>query len=461
MRLQPREIEISDDAPFAQDSVGFEGSCEALTNFVRQCEGPGVIVVDGAWGSGKTTFLRMWEKHYIREGGSVVHFNAWQSDYFDDVLVSVIEEIRRQLVGADESSERMAAVKQSAIDVMKALIPFGARLATAGIVNLSSDDLKGLSDAAEGLASRKLEAYEASKSSLRKFKTELERFVEQTREEGDGDGPVVIILDELDRCRPSYAIEVLETIKHIFDIEGLIFVLGTDLEQLAGVVAGSYGSEFDARSYLVRFFDVKVNLPEPSDLHRLVLGFLERMDAEDLFPTRRDNYLGNKAGLIDALLEFARNYDLSNRDVQRILASLGTYAATIEDRHVVFPVFAAWLAVIRHHDSALYKNVKSGVISTEEVAEAIRRTVTNGFWVSHQAGVLIAEMLVSMAGHDELDAMGRSPEDFPVIASVGPSDHDNYALHIVESLQKGTFMLRERFLGYIIARMELLEPLNR
>lgn len=75
--------------------------------------------------------------------------------------------------------------------------------------------------------------------------------------------PAFIFIDELDRCRPSYAVEMLETIKHIFDIKGIVFVVATDTEQLQHAVKAIYGEGFDARLYLGRFFNSRFSLKAP------------------------------------------------------------------------------------------------------------------------------------------------------------------------------------------------------
>lgn len=75
---------------------------------------------------------------------------------------------------------------------------------------------------------------------------------------------LVIFIDELDRCKPSFAIEMLERIKHYFDDERIIFVVSLNKEQLIHTISNYYGSEFDATRYLNRFFDISVNLPEIS-----------------------------------------------------------------------------------------------------------------------------------------------------------------------------------------------------
>ncbi|MEZ9472280.1 P-loop NTPase fold protein [Vibrio lentus] len=74
---------------------------------------------------------------------------------------------------------------------------------------------------------------------------------------------VFVLVDELDRCRPTYAIEMLETIKHFFSLDNYIFVVATDTNQLSHSIKAVYGSEFDGTEYLSRFFNRSAALPEP------------------------------------------------------------------------------------------------------------------------------------------------------------------------------------------------------
>jgi len=75
--------------------------------------------------------------------------------------------------------------------------------------------------------------------------------------------PLVFFVDELDRCRPSYAIEFLEMAKHLFSVQGTVFVLAINAAQLANAIRALYGEKFDAERYLRRFVDVQLDLPVP------------------------------------------------------------------------------------------------------------------------------------------------------------------------------------------------------
>lgn len=76
--------------------------------------------------------------------------------------------------------------------------------------------------------------------------------------------PLFVFIDEIDRCRPDFAIKLLEEIKYIFSVKGVVFVLSVNLEQLSWPISGAYGGGFDGHAYLQRFFDLQFLLPEPS-----------------------------------------------------------------------------------------------------------------------------------------------------------------------------------------------------
>ena len=74
--------------------------------------------------------------------------------------------------------------------------------------------------------------------------------------------PLVFIIDELDRCRPTFAIELLERVKHIFDVPNIVFVFGINRDELVKSLESVYG-DIDAGTYLRRFFDMEFVLPAP------------------------------------------------------------------------------------------------------------------------------------------------------------------------------------------------------
>ena len=110
--------------------------------------------------------------------------------------------------------------------------------------------------AAEGV----LASHQRSQNSIQKFSEKLAELAETLSKNNAGQ-PIVIMIDELDRCRPTYAIELLENAKHIFSVANVVFVLATNRRELAQSVKAIYGDGFGADEYLERFFDISFNLP--------------------------------------------------------------------------------------------------------------------------------------------------------------------------------------------------------
>ncbi|WP_295033221.1 P-loop NTPase fold protein [Shewanella sp.] len=115
-----------------------------------------------------------------------------------------------------------------------------------------------------------LRQHEDKSEAIESIKVNVEDWVEAVvgldaaRDDYNRKYPAFVFIDELDRCRPSYAVEMLEVIKHIFDIDGVVFIVATDTAQLQHAVKAIYGEGFDARTYLSRFFNSRFTLRQPS-----------------------------------------------------------------------------------------------------------------------------------------------------------------------------------------------------
>jgi len=96
--------------------------------------------------------------------------------------------------------------------------------------------------------------YKTFKSAIKELRSEMATVVQAT-------GKIAIIIDELDRCKPTFAVQTLEIVKHLFNVPGIVFIFSLDLTQLQHCIKTGYGNEFDAIGYLERFFDYTSLLP--------------------------------------------------------------------------------------------------------------------------------------------------------------------------------------------------------
>ena len=270
IRIQPKAIEVPDDDPFKHDLLGRRAFAETLAATLGAIDGPGVFAIDGGWGTGKTTFVAMFSQHLRNDHFRVVNINAWETDYGDDPLSALVS----SLADAEEDATRKDSFKRTALGLLKVVAPPAIRIATSGLLNLDAAFEKGAGDVLAKFAENGLARFEEHAKSMAAFKERLAELADD-----DGHKPLVVIVDELDRCRPTYAVEMLETIKHAFDVDKLIFVLAVNRQQLDQSAAVLYGTSSDPESYFRRFFDVESRLPD-ADRAAVVRTLLRGLEAD-------------------------------------------------------------------------------------------------------------------------------------------------------------------------------------
>ncbi|MGL5090940.1 MAG: KAP family P-loop NTPase fold protein [Aeromonas sobria] len=259
------------EEPLSGDRLDRARYAEFLTNYLA-AEGKQrnyVLNLNAEWGAGKTWFIKRWymelKAHY-----PTVYIDAWQQDFSDDPLLTVISSIIEQL--RDARGNKLAVpdgIKSKLLGLLKVggKLVLKSAIKKAGLedgdFSVEGEDADKLVDT---LCSNHKERYESIQYLKQEIRQWVEAAVSANLDQLDGQGrldyPAFILIDELDRCRPSYAVEMLETIKHIFDIPKVVFVLATDTEQLQHAIKVIYGDGFDAQSYLRRFFNRRFTMKE-------------------------------------------------------------------------------------------------------------------------------------------------------------------------------------------------------
>jgi hypothetical protein len=242
-----------------------------------------VLNIDAGWGEGKSYFLERFaadlSRHYV-----VASVNAWKDDFADDPLLAVISSIEHAVATSHAVKHKaktlaktlgMATGQVVAAVARGAIMQAGSRLigdeiktvATALGLEKASVDESGKEVGKEiakalGVEFDELIRFRNAKSAIEKFKKSLAGFIDEL--ELEGRGPLFVFVDELDRCRPTYSLALLERIKHLFDVGGVVFVLATDTNQLQHAIAAVYGPAFDAKRYLGRFFNQTYHFERPT-----------------------------------------------------------------------------------------------------------------------------------------------------------------------------------------------------
>ena len=255
-----------------------------LTNYVDRLQCGAVLALDARWGEGKTWFVRHWQKHLEDENHNVIYLDAFANDYLDDPFLVISSEIASKLNQTADKRlvhkfKKAAAVLQQGLltqapTIIASMISFALTGGIIPFLKLDNDSIKdkyedivdqvtdNIGEKVTEAIQKKIDDYEEEKQSLNAFKETLAKLAESL------DKPLVFIIDELDRCRPDFAIRLIERIKHFFDIPKIVFVLVMNKPQLLQSVKIFYGYDSEMNGdYLEKFVDFTVHLPTSKDAY--------------------------------------------------------------------------------------------------------------------------------------------------------------------------------------------------
>lgn len=362
LRLKLPEPEIESQDPWSNDALDRSKVAIALTNLIRDQSDSLVVSLNGHWGTGKTFFLKRWQKDLEQEGFHAIYFNAWEDDFCDDPLVAIIGQL-------SEFLEEKEGFKEYAPKIKKALKPLLAHTFQGVTKKFTGVDL---SDLQEQLVDSALEEYSLQRKNKIRLKEQLKAMstmvVEKTGQ------PLVFIIDELDRCRPTFSIELLERVKHIFDVPGMVFVFGVNRDELCSSIKSIYG-EIEADVYFRRFFDMEFLLPEASSenfcrhlIKRYKLkGFFFKLSERD-----QNSVHDNDFKVFDYFFPlFCSRLDLSLRDIDHCIRSMAFVGRQIKVRHFIYPHLLSVLITLRLKNHALYQSFVKGESRGSEVMDYI------------------------------------------------------------------------------------------
>ena len=209
------------------------------------------IFINAPWGMGKTLFADA-IKEYLSENYeeiNTLYVNSWKMDFYDEPMKALIAEMSEDNIITVESTEKAKKFLKNCGKIFFGKILKNFLLKS---INLNDKDIEEMKSFFNGLDTSELEDYKNYKKLLEEFKDTL------SKEER----PKIIIIDELDRCRPDYAIQLLEIIKHIFDVKNIIFLFLINRKQLESIVSTIYMNSNLSTKYFEKFYDIELNLPE-------------------------------------------------------------------------------------------------------------------------------------------------------------------------------------------------------
>ncbi len=300
----------------------------------KACENidiPYVLAVKGGYGTGKTSFLKHLQADLEENNMTTIWFDAWQSDHIQDPFAALMASFDNQILEKHfKTSETrrniLNTAKKYGLGFGKFALKAGGKIlagsqATEELVQLLQED-KADEDTLvstvldEGVVSltqhfaEKFFNYKEFQRGFDEFKTQLTSIAEAMKDKSKQQ-KIVIFVDELDRCRPDYAIEVLEVIKHFFDAERVVFILSICEEAMKGAVSSVYHADVDYISYMNKFINSSFSLPKiPTESY---WKYMQKQESQfQQLPEMIHQYL-------PVLME---GYNVSLRDQDRIFSAL-------------------------------------------------------------------------------------------------------------------------------------------
>lgn len=339
------------DEAWAGDKLSRKDCADFLTSYLTKRFGtaPGkngeesfVLNVNSSWGFGKSYFLVNWKRDLETAGYPVIYYDAWKNDFSDEPLLGFIAELEsslKQIFNRSTKAQKHAvSLLGSAKKLLRPSLPLLAAVLTKKLTNMSLDEFleeldsadedddsashegesgkkpdETLSKVAEKAAEQALKEHRTKQKYIAVFRAELRSLIEHIAKNLKSvQLPIIVMVDELDRCRPTYAIELLENIKHIFGVPGVCFVVATDSKQLSASVKAVYGNEFDAERYLQRFFDQEYALPDP-DYFRYADYLFSKQDLDGSKILNPFKFGENKPANSYLFAKMARSFGLTLR----------------------------------------------------------------------------------------------------------------------------------------------------
>lgn len=483
-RLRPPDIEIPPcgceeagpkncDCTFVHDELDRKKRISVLTHILSEIEGPCVVAVDGEWGTGKTTFLKLWAQHLRNNDFPVVEHNAWKTDYAANPLIPLWDELSHELKkinlksGIDEKSVIEELIRTGK-KLSKMLAPYVEVPVWPG-VPLRLVMRRHKSDPVE---TDPVETYQKTKNTLKDFQTGLSNAASPKSTRSDTSSqdrkdpfsthkPLVILVDELDRCRPSHAVEFLEITKHLFDVDNIIFVLGVNLTQLQHAVGALYGSSFNSAKYLRRFFDHTLSLPM-SDREKFIDGQLSDTGLGSYIRGGPDDESarGGREGEIalDWLKSYCNASDVDLRDIQQMIRHSGLVLSSLSRNRFRFRLATVLAIIVRSADLDIYRRIINADISDDDAYQALQAISSISSLPHHvefEAAIIMAcrDMIDGCDYEKLMPRLQRHQEQ------INSSTRSERICELVKIFDNQVVQREEGFgFRHVVSRLEFLSP---
>lgn len=334
-----------------------------------------VLSLNATYGSGKTTFLKMWQEELHSEH-EVIYINAWETDFDEEPLIPIISALLKHIDKKKGTEKVIETLKKSLQGAMGASA-FAVTQISEKLTGFNPDKTlqKGIEEFNYGdlekIGQGIYEEYGFKERAYADLKSALTAYIEKLENK-----PLFIFVDELDRVRPNYSIEFLEAIKHIFAIQGICFVIAVDKVQLEKSTKHVYG-DIDFINYYMRFITREANLPEITNIdltpHIKELGkefFDEKRSLGIAFPFAPNEQIQ----ILNNIDNICRANNLNGRQILAFFRIFSQFMAINSDKNYEVGKWirgSIHLIALSVCNQPLYKNFGKATLTAKEVDDYI------------------------------------------------------------------------------------------
>jgi hypothetical protein len=314
-----------------RDEFKRKNIAEKVINLLQSDIDISPMIIDGGWGTGKTEFCyKLINLMSDNDTHHLIYVDAFKADHADEPLLTVLAEVLKLVPSNDKRASFIKKVVPAIRYGIRASLKAGVgHLLKQDAASVVDDFDKELQQAADKAIDYSVESMLDDHINADKSLNALQDVLNEI----SAAKPIVIFVDELDRCRPDFAINMLEIIKHVFNIDQVQFVLITNTEQLKASVENCYGARVDSQRYLDKFIKFRFSLPiqvdrninrysSASDLH------LKKMiDSDNILPSE----LVKGGPITEFIANIIKINSLSLREVETLYRHMSIFQTIAPD----------------------------------------------------------------------------------------------------------------------------------
>ncbi|GHT69496.1 hypothetical protein FACS1894110_19060 [Spirochaetia bacterium] len=338
-----------------EDELYLDNYLQSFNNLINKTN-YSVYSLTGAWGSGKTSFIKMWEKDNLKDF-QYIHIDAFEMDYLTDPFIMFIKHFNDYLKIKKIESD----VAKDFITKAKKIAKIGGKFIVKGTVGFIAERTIGkenikeiLSELSENVFDELIETTEPVSELYKQLRDSINKILEKS------DETLFIIIDELDRCRPSFALEVIEKIKHIFILPKIKFILIMNEKVLESMIEKEYNLRGEGHRYLQKFIQKRIPYEPKADLYQYLSKTL--VDDKEFFHGAARSQIQTCLDL-GILTNLPTQFGLSLRDFTIIFSNLKMYHNYSSTESLI--IFA--LEILKLIDNENYNNLENHIVLNDNL----------------------------------------------------------------------------------------------